>query len=131
MGRIVTLALLLIVAGCATAPTNPSSWLSDEYFERLPEGVENAYVQHVRGATAQEHPGLTFVDEYSADQILDLASLWCEQNPSRFSRVIGNELAKRDVDISPGRDFLPPPPIDRIMTQIADRHQPALCEALG
>ena len=84
MGRLAALVLLLIVAGCTITPRDPSSWLSDEYLERLPEEVEIAYVQHVRGATAQEHPGLTFVDEYSADQILELAGLWCEQSPSRF-----------------------------------------------
>lgn len=123
--------MAVVAAGCGAGPNNPESWLSDEFYASLPDDVEEAYVAHVRDAVAQEHGIATFVDEYADEQIAALAALWCAGDRTRFSSAIGDELRSRGVELNPGREFLAPPPVDTIMTRVADRHQPRLCDTLG
>jgi hypothetical protein len=123
----------LVLSACASSQVTEGtiSWRSQEYFDRLPSNPVVAYPMHVRDAVLQEHGEETFVSQLDDDELIEFATLWCADEPSEFSSTIGDELDERGLDISPGREFLPPPPIDELMTRIADTHQPQLCEALG
>lgn len=124
------LAAALVMGACTSGPSDPTSWQSDEYLAALPEDPGAAFLVHVREAVGQEHGAGTWVEEMSDEELLELARLWCEAGARRSSTAIGDELAARDLDVNPGRAFLPPPPIDEVMTTVAWLHQPDLCRAV-
>ena len=119
----------LLAVGCI-GPGDPDDWLSDEYQELLPDDVMSSFPIHVRYAVLQEHGSPTFVEGYDDEQLLDLAAQWCADGASRLSLVLEDELETRGVDLNPGRDFLPPAPIGRIIAAVADEQQPELCLAV-
>ena len=124
------LAIALVVTACTSTPADPTSWQSDEFLAALPTDPVDAFITHVRAAVRQEHNAGTWVDDMSDSQLLDIAALWCDAGAERLSNAIEDELAARGLDVNPGREFLPPPPIDELMTAVAALHQPELCEAV-
>lgn len=127
------LVLFVFAAACGdrVATDGALGWLTDEYFATLPEDSAQAYAEHVRYAVEQEHGPETFVPGYADEDLVALAVLWCANGAGEYSRAIGDELRSRGDEINPTSGLLPPPPIDVLMTRIADRHQPQLCIDLG
>jgi hypothetical protein len=126
----VLVLVVLVLASACSDPRNPESWLSDEFQASLTGSTAERFVAHVREAVRQEQGDDTWLSDTPDEEILELASLWCEDGGSRQSTVVGDELDRRDLDVSPGRAFLPGVPIDEVVTRVADRHEPPLCEAL-
>lgn len=124
------MAVVLLIGACSD-PRSPDSWLSDDFQASLRGSPTDRFVAHVREAVRQEQGADTWVSDVATDELLGLASLWCDAGGSRHSTVVGDELDRRDLDVSPGRSFLPGVPIDEIITRVADRHQPELCEDLA
>lgn len=129
---VIALSALILLGACGppeTLPDGSPSWQSDAFVETLPADPVAAFVAHARAAVLQAH-GITYVDDWEDGELVQLGRIWCDDGASVHSDVIGAELERRGVDVTPGRDFVPPPPIDELITRVASIHAARLCAAL-
>jgi hypothetical protein len=124
--------VLAVVAGACSRPIDdPAYWQSDEFLETMPRDVVLAYPLHVRTAVVQEYGAGTWVDDLTDHELVTLIQPWCDEGAGGRTDAVRQALEDAGHDNNPGRNFLPPLPIDEIMVAIADRYQPELCDASG
>ncbi len=126
------LVLVVLLAACGPPqmlPDGSPTWQSDAFVDTLPADPVAAFVAHARAAVLQSH-GITYVEDWADAELVRLARLWCDDGASVHSDVIGRELDRRGFDVTPGRDFVPPPPVDQLLTRVAGIHGAQLCAAL-
>lgn len=129
---LVPILVLFALAACGpprTLPDGSPSWQSDAILDTLPEEPVAAFVAHVRAAVLQTH-GITYVEDWDDAELVQLARLWCDDGASVHSDIIGAELDRLGFDVTPGRNFVPPPPVDELIARVAEIHAIRLCPVL-
>jgi len=124
--------LLTLLAACGppeTLPDGTPTWQSEEFAASLPATEPVAFIAYARAAEFQSH-GVTYVEDWDDQRLIDLAAAWCDDGASVHSDVIGAELDRLGLDVTLGRNFVPPPPVDELLTRVAYLHEPGLCTAI-
>ena len=130
---VIGLVMALVVGACTspieTLPDGSIVWQADAFLDTLPEVQPAAFVEHARAAMFQSH-GPTYVDDWDDQDLVELASLWCGSDASDRPTVMRDDLTSRGFEVNIGRNFVPPPPVDRILTRVAEIHERELCPLL-
>jgi hypothetical protein len=126
----VGLVLVIALGACsvpeARLPDGSIAWQADAFLETLPGTQPAAYVEHARAAMFQSH-GPTYVEDWTDQEFIDLAALWCDASSDQRTTVMREDLAERGFEVNIGRNFVPPPPVDRILSRVAEIHERDLC----
>jgi len=117
----------LLAGACTGDRADPTYWQSDEFAANLPDDPSLAYPLHLRAAIRQEYGPGTWVDELSDATMIELLIPWCEAGVGRSSDPTRLEIERRGFDPDPGRNLLPPLPVDEIMIAIASRYPSEVC----